>query len=246
MSEQQHNDPQSTKIRSARSARPRGWIIATAAVFLVTALAAALILILPHKSSAERLEEALEFGEKYLSELNYEQAIASWQLAIEIDPKCIDAYFGLAESYLAMGDYKEAEKTLARAEKMLADRQSAGEDVSAELERLRRKMEELEALVRQKEEEMEALRKQQEEEAAAQRLSLAEQHLFAAEYDSAIREFTELLEMAPDRMTAYFGGADAYLHLEKNTAAAELIKDGIKNIGNKNFNSILKLSLIHI
>ncbi len=239
MSEQQHDNLQITQIRSARSTRPRGWII-TAAVFLVTVLAAVIVFTLPYKSSAERLEEALGFGEKYLSELNYEQAIASWQLAIEIDPKCLDAYLGLAESYIAMGDYIEAEKTLARAEKILADRQRAGEDVSVEMERLNRKMEELEALIRQKEEEKEALLKQQREEEAAQRLSQAEQYLFAAQYDSAIREFTELLEMTPDRKTAYLGAADACLHLEKNADAAELIEDGIQNIGNKNFASVLE------
>lgn len=237
---EKHKKDQETRIVSARPARRIRGLVLTLAAILIAVIAAVAVITLPKKSGAQELAEALELGEKYLSELNYEQAIASWQLAIEIDPKCLDAYLGLAESYITMGDYIEAEKTLARAEKILADRQRAGEDVSVEMERLNRKMEELEALIRQKEEEKEALLKQQREEEAAQRLSLAEQYLFAAQYDSAIREFTELLEMTPDRKTAYLGAADACLHLEKNADAAELIEDGIQNIGNKNFASVLE------
>lgn len=237
---EKHKKDQETRIVSARPARRIRGLVLTLAAILIAVIAAVAVITLPKKSGAQELAEALELGEKYLSELNYEQAIASWQLAIEIDPKCLDAYLGLAESYIAMGDYIEAEKTLARAEKILAERQRAGEDVSVEMERLNRKMEELEALIRQKEEEKEALLKQQREEEAAQRLSLAEQYLFAAQYDSAIREFTELLEMTPDRKTAYLGAADACLHLEKNADAAELIEDGIQNIGNKNFASVLE------
>lgn len=55
-----------------------------------------------------RVTEQLELGAKYLSELDYENAIAAYEAAIEIEPKNENAYRGLAEVYVAMGDYEAA------------------------------------------------------------------------------------------------------------------------------------------
>ena len=40
--------------------------------------------------------------------LNYEAAIAAYEEAIAIEPKCEEAYLGLAEVYAAMGEYDQA------------------------------------------------------------------------------------------------------------------------------------------
>lgn len=45
-------------------------------------------------------------GNRYLSELKYEQAIAVYEAAIEIDPKAEDAYIGLADAYIGLVDYE--------------------------------------------------------------------------------------------------------------------------------------------
>lgn len=68
--------------------------------------------------SAQRREEYnghVEAAEKYLSDLDYEQAIAEYILALEIDPKSEDALSGLEQTYLAYarsyadtGDYERA------------------------------------------------------------------------------------------------------------------------------------------
>lgn len=68
--------------------------------------------------SAQRQKEYnghIEAAEKYLSELDYEQAIAEYALALEIEPKSEEVLSGLEQTYLAYaksyadtGDYERA------------------------------------------------------------------------------------------------------------------------------------------
>lgn len=53
-------------------------------------------------------EEQYDLGVRYLSEGNYEEAILAFTAAIEIDSKRPEAYSGLANTYIAMGDYDKA------------------------------------------------------------------------------------------------------------------------------------------
>lgn len=55
-----------------------------------------------------RSKRQISAGNHYLEDLEYEKAIAAFEEAIEIDPKQTDAYIGLADTYVAMGDYEEA------------------------------------------------------------------------------------------------------------------------------------------
>ncbi|WP_031547580.1 tetratricopeptide repeat protein [Oribacterium sp. FC2011] len=54
-------------------------------------------------SKAQRIEDQLTLGNKYLIDMDYEQAILTFDKVIKIDPKNTDAYIGLGESY-----YKQA------------------------------------------------------------------------------------------------------------------------------------------
>lgn len=49
------------------------------------------VLVVSGGNSGRRLQEQLRLGEKYLTELDYEQAIAAYRAAIEIDPRCEEA-----------------------------------------------------------------------------------------------------------------------------------------------------------
>lgn len=60
------------------------------------------------KDTALSWLEQYDLGVRYLSEGNYEEAIIAFTAAIEIDPKRPDAYNGLANTYIAMGDYDSA------------------------------------------------------------------------------------------------------------------------------------------
>ena len=55
--------------------------------------------------------EALALGDKYLEELDYAHAVASFTKATEIDPNNKDAYLGLAQSYNGLEEYAQAEAT---------------------------------------------------------------------------------------------------------------------------------------
>lgn len=52
--------------------------------------------------------EKIELGQKYLTEMNYTEAVASFTEAIKLEPDNIQAYIGRAEAYMALGEYDKA------------------------------------------------------------------------------------------------------------------------------------------
>lgn len=86
-------------------------------------------------SREHKRDSYLETGNRYLSEMDYEQAIASYQAALKIDPKCVDAYIGLAEAYTALGELNMASETLRQGYEL------------TEAEPLNAKLEEIKALM---------------------------------------------------------------------------------------------------
>ena len=70
----------------------------------------AVMLLTACSSKATNAADKIELGQKYLTELNYTEAIASFTEAIKLDPNNIQAYMGRAEAYLALGEYDKALK----------------------------------------------------------------------------------------------------------------------------------------
>lgn len=75
---------------------------------LVAAVLLAVMLLTPCASGASKAADKIELGQKYLTELNYTEAVASFTEAIRLDPDNIQAYMGRAEAYLALGEYEKA------------------------------------------------------------------------------------------------------------------------------------------
>lgn len=92
----------------------RWWIWAAAgAAFVVLAfLIAVLVGVGIYNAPGNRMARLLNLGDKYLTAQEYEQAVAAYGRAIEIDPKDMDAYLGLAEAYQGMGDMRAAYEAL--------------------------------------------------------------------------------------------------------------------------------------
>ncbi len=90
-------------------------------------------------------QEQLSLGEKYLKELNYEDAIVALNRAIEIDPRSPEPYLLLADVYIGQEDFNSAKKVL-----------EEGYQATGGNEEIKKKQEE----VKQKEEE--AKKKQEE------------------------------------------------------------------------------------
>ena len=96
-------------------------IVAFAAIAIAIITVVAIVLVSSNSATAQKVKEQLSLGEKYLSELEYEQAIVAYELAIKIDPKCTDAYLGLADVYEELGEYDKAAEVLAEAKKVIKD-----------------------------------------------------------------------------------------------------------------------------
>lgn len=77
--------------------------------------------------------EKLSLGQKFLLDLEYDKAVAEFQAVIDIEPKNVDAYIGLAEAYIGMGDEEKAIETL---EKGLSE--TGDEKIQAKLNEMKK------------------------------------------------------------------------------------------------------------
>ena len=85
-------------------------IIAAIAVLAVVIISIVMTTVGGNKNT---YDSHMELAQRYLDELQYEQAIAEYEAAIAIDPKNEDAYLGLAEVYVTMDDLEKALQVLA-------------------------------------------------------------------------------------------------------------------------------------
>ena len=90
-------------------------------VQLFAALLLALTLFTACTSKAAKAVEKVELGQKYLTELNYTEAVASFTEAIGLDPENIPAYMGRAEAYVALKQYDDAKADYTTAIEKTAD-----------------------------------------------------------------------------------------------------------------------------
>ena len=95
-------------------------IIVAAATAIVIVLAA-FINIWLHNAPARQLAKQLDLGNRYLEEMDYEQAVVAFTKAIEIDPMNVDAYIGAADAYIGLGDLESAKAVLEQGMKMVSD-----------------------------------------------------------------------------------------------------------------------------
>ena len=65
-------------------------------------------------SDTVRINRQMEQAQRFMLEEDYEQAIASYQFVIDIDPKNVEAYLGMAETYIAADEQEKAVKILER------------------------------------------------------------------------------------------------------------------------------------
>lgn len=130
-----------------------------AVVFIVVLLGA---IILWYHSETTALQKCLDLGQKYLDELDYEQAVVAFYKAIEIEPRNADAYLGLADAYLGMGD---EEATLAALE--------AGYEATGD-ERMKERIDEMRAAAVEREREAAVEVIEREKESAEENERIAE------------------------------------------------------------------------
>lgn len=110
------------------------------ALVIIIALILAIIIIAIISGNDRRIKKQLDLGQKYLSEMNYEEAIVSFTRVLEIDPMCTDAYLGLTDAYVGINDFGTAKATLENGIKLFIE---AGKDSTV----LENKLVEIEGLI---------------------------------------------------------------------------------------------------
>ncbi len=111
-------------------------------ILIVIIIATAAGVILFNSTDTARFRKQLNLGQRYLSEMNYEEAVVAFNQAIEIDPRSVDAYLGLADAYIGLGDEEAALAAL-----------KAGYEATGD-ERLKARIDEMEAPVAEEEAEI--------------------------------------------------------------------------------------------
>ena len=81
---------------------------AKSGLFCLLLVLAVFVVLTACSSKAATAADKIELGQKYLTELNYTEAVASFTEAIKLDPDNIQAYMGRAEAYMALGEYDKA------------------------------------------------------------------------------------------------------------------------------------------
>lgn len=72
-------------------------------------------------SRSQSVAREFEIAERYLSELNYEQAVIEFKNILEIEPMNVEAYLGLAKAYVGLGDTEKALETLRKGYELTND-----------------------------------------------------------------------------------------------------------------------------
>ena len=86
----------------------------TIALIIIVCISA-LVICFMYKSlwsASAKVEKKLSIGEQFLADLDYDEALECYLEAIKIDKKCVDAYLGASEAYMAMGRMDEALEVL--------------------------------------------------------------------------------------------------------------------------------------
>ena len=119
MSEQQE---QSTPVEKKKTK----WVVPVIICVIVALLALILLIAISVSAPKRKYQRQLDLGSKYLTDLDYENAILAYEEALKIDPKCEDAYLALADIYLTLalenqnsGEYDKALSFLIEAKTIL-------------------------------------------------------------------------------------------------------------------------------
>ncbi len=89
-----------------------GWFWVVSIIVIVVILALGTIFISSEGVNRVEMYRHLLHGDRFLEELDYEQAILAYEEAISIAPRKPEPYIALAEVYIEMGEYDEAIRVL--------------------------------------------------------------------------------------------------------------------------------------
>lgn len=214
--------------------KERFWKMSLCGIVLV------LLLFTACSSKAAKAVEKVELGQKYLTELNYTEAVASFTEAIGLDPENIPAYMGRAEAYVGLKQYDDAKADYTTAIEKTADQPytqaeayvgraevneltTANEDALADYEAASTALDtvDVEKITDVTEQMLEALKIKIYNACARLRAFFGQNEAAAADYTSALNsldklpEDTDVLDVKATKVVSYTGRADANAAQEK-------------------------------
>lgn len=180
-------------------------IIGLVLVFIVTIAITGILVISRPKVNYQK---QLSLGNKFMDELDYDQAIAAYRAAIEIDPKNPDAYKALAELYIEMNDLEAAMAILDEGINATGD-----DTLIKMLEDLKKRSESTETNVEDPQS--------------------ADDYLETQEYDTALEMYLAMLNEDPMNVDAYLGIVEVYLRMGDYEKALEYAQKGYDLTGDE-------------
>lgn len=99
---------------------------------LVLVIAGMLVYLYFNNSDKAAWEDQYELGVQCLNEQNYEEAIAAFEIAVDIDPTRYEAYVGQGDAYMGLEQYETAQRLYEKAYEL------APENLDAVTQRLER------------------------------------------------------------------------------------------------------------
>ena len=191
-------------------------------------------------SKAAKAVEKVELGQKYLTELNYTEAVASFTEAIGLDPENIPAYMCRAEAYVGLKQYDDAKADYTTAIEKTTDQPytqaeayvgraevneltTANEDALADYEAASTALDtvDVEKITDVTEQMLEALKIKIYNACARLKAFFGQNEAAAADYTSALNsldklpEDTDVLDVKATKVVSYTGRADANAAQEK-------------------------------
>lgn len=118
-------------------------IILVIEAIIIIAIAAFLVICMNNKTV--KINKQMELAQNYLLEEDYDEAIAAFEEVINLEPKIVEAYIGLAEAYAQSGDLEKAAKILKKGYK-----RTDSEELKEQLDELEGKLAELEVQTEEK------------------------------------------------------------------------------------------------
>jgi tetratricopeptide (TPR) repeat protein len=109
-------------------------IVIIAIILLLTVPAIITTVTVISVSMGRQASKQLSLGEKYLLELEYDKAVIAFNKVIEIEPRNMAAYLGLAEAYEGLGKDEEAIKALEVAISIIKDAKDYNNEVLENIE----------------------------------------------------------------------------------------------------------------
>lgn len=103
------------KKENCKVSNKNKWLIVVIAVVLFLAVLVAIGHIFKDKKAKKAYDDSLASGERFLEDMDYENAEDSYLQAISIDPKQTKPYADLADVYMAQNYYQKADEILVQA-----------------------------------------------------------------------------------------------------------------------------------